>query len=104
MPCFTTETSDYHAFAVTAPPSMFRDLAVPHFRPVPFRTLDRSSVPFRSAPFREIVTTHNFFIPQTTKLKIILTMQVAGSFRLVDLIDASSRRPNWSPAIWQLVT
>ena len=39
------------------PPSMFRDLAVPHFRPVPFRILDRSSVPFRSAPFREIVTT-----------------------------------------------
>ena len=39
--------------------SLFRDLAVPHFRPVPFRTLDRSSVPFRSAPFREIVTTKN---------------------------------------------
>ena len=36
---------------------MFRDLVVPHFRPVPFRILDRSSVPFRSAPFREIVTT-----------------------------------------------
>ena len=48
MPCFTTETSDYHALAVTAPPSMFRYLAVPHFRPVPFR----------SVPFREIVTTH----------------------------------------------
>ena len=46
MPCFTTETSDYHALAVQ-PPSMFRDLVVPHFR----------TVPFRSVPLREIVTT-----------------------------------------------
>ena len=45
MPCFTTETTDYHTLAVTAPPSMFRDF-VPYF----------SSVPFRSAPFRGIVT------------------------------------------------
>ena len=43
--------------ASVAPPSMFRDLAVRHFRPVPFRILDRSSVPFHSAPFRKIVTT-----------------------------------------------
>ena len=35
-----------HALAVQ-PPSMFRDLVVPHFRPVPFR----------SVPLREIVTT-----------------------------------------------
>ena len=35
-------------------------LHVPRFRPVPFRILDRSSVPFRSAPFREIVTTTIF--------------------------------------------
>ena len=34
----------------SAPPTMFRDLAVPHFRPVPFRILDCSSVPFRSVP------------------------------------------------------
>ena len=54
---------------------MFRDLAVPHFRPVPFRTLDHSSVPFRSAPFREIVTTLSFatqhhltFNPDKTQL------------------------------------
>ena len=54
MPCFTTETSECHALAVTAPPSIFRDLAVPHFRPVPFRILDRSSVPFRETANRSL--------------------------------------------------
>ena len=34
-------------------PFMFRDLAVPYFRPVPFRNLDHCSV-----PFREIATTY----------------------------------------------